>query len=141
MKKKKKNFRKRGVIGPLNARERKEKAFQVRYKEAIAQLITRLTNHPCNSDENLYELKIGSFSKGLPHNSLGEVDLQAYNQLIKALKTGDPEDFEGIPLGGKVKLANPQGAYVFDIAGSDCHQLGIPEPPSFSSAWEAGENG
>jgi hypothetical protein len=98
-----------------------------------------LTEHPCNGDEQLYPTKIGSFSKGLPHNSLGEVDLQAYNQFIKALITGKKDHFESIPLGGDVKLANPQAAYAFDLAGTDCHNLGISVPPSFKSAWEAGE--
>ncbi|WP_367755389.1 vanadium-dependent haloperoxidase [Ammoniphilus sp. 3BR4] len=98
-----------------------------------------LLNQPCNSDERLFLKKIGNFSKGLPHNRLGEVDLCAYNAYIKALKTGDPKDFESIPLGGVAKLANPQAAYVFDLIGPDCHHLGLDVPPAFSSAWEASE--
>jgi hypothetical protein len=35
--------------------------------------------HPSNNDESLYPNKIGSFSKGLPHNNDGTVDLNAYN--------------------------------------------------------------
>jgi PAP2 superfamily len=135
----KSNNKKNCLIGPLNTMERNEKAFQVRLKAAASQMKLPLTKHPCNGDEQLYPTKIGSFSKGLPHNSLGEVDLQAYNQFIKALKTGKKRHFESIPLGGDVKLANPQAVYAFDLAGTDCHNLGIAVPPSFNSAWEAGE--
>lgn len=61
------------------------------------------------------------------------------NAFIQALKTGNPEDFESIRLGGVVKLANPQAAYAFDLIGTNSHHLSIVAPPSFSSAWEAGE--
>ncbi len=55
------------------------------------------------------------------------------------METGDPNDFEKIPLGGVVKLVNPQGAYAFELVGPDSHQLVIPAPPAFSSAEIAGE--
>ncbi len=126
-------------IGPLNAQKRREEAFQVRLKAARFQKNLPLPNHPCNGDENLFCNKIGNFSKGLPHNCLGEVDLCAYKALIQALKTGNPNDFESIPLGGVVKLANPQAAYAYDLTGPDSHHLGVTVPPAFSSAWEAGE--
>jgi hypothetical protein len=51
---------------------------------------------------------IGSYSKGLMHNGLGEVDAEAYETLRRALKTGEPEDFALVPLGGVAKLADPQ---------------------------------
>ncbi|MGG1575394.1 vanadium-dependent haloperoxidase [Fictibacillus sp. NRS-1165] len=136
---KKKTSKKKCLIVPLNTKKRSEKAFYVRLKAASSQMKLSLTEHPHNGDELLYPTKIGSFSKGLPHNSLGEVDLQAYNQYIKALITGKKDDFESIPLGGHVKLANPQASYAFDLVGTDCHNLGIAVPPSFKSAWQAGE--
>ncbi len=138
-KRNKSNNKKKCLIGPLNGQKRSEKAFRIRHKAACSQMELPLTEHPCNGDEQLYPTKIASFSKGLPHNSLGEVDLQAYNQLIKALKTGNKDHLESIPLGGDVKIANPQAAYVFDLAGTDCHNLDIAVPPSFKSAWAAGE--
>ncbi|WP_246017671.1 vanadium-dependent haloperoxidase [Mesobacillus subterraneus] len=75
----------------------------------------------------------------MPHNSLGQVDSTAYQKLINALDSGKWEDFESIPMGGTVKQANPQGAYVFDLVGDDCHSLELAAPPAFSSAWEASE--
>ncbi|WP_425590345.1 vanadium-dependent haloperoxidase [Fictibacillus enclensis] len=138
-KKHKSDNKKKCLIGPLNKHKRIEKAFRVRLKAASSEMELPLLDQPCNGDEQLYTTKIASFSKGLPHNSLGEVDLQAYNQFIKALKTGDKDHFESIPLGGNAKLANPQAAYAFDLAGTDCHKLKISAPPSFNSAWAAGE--
>ncbi|MEH7885189.1 vanadium-dependent haloperoxidase [Bacillus sp. JJ1609] len=130
---------KKCLISPLNSEKRREKAVGVRLKAASYQMKLPLSEHPCNGDEHMYPTKLASFSKCLPHNPLGEVDLQAYNQLIKALKSGKKHHFESITLGGGVKLANPQAAYSFGLAGTDCHNLAIAVPPSFNSAWEAGE--
>ena len=126
-------------IGPITARERRQKAFRVRLEAALFQKNLPLTGHPCNGDEDFFSSKIGNHSKGLPHNHLGEVNLNAYKALIKALTTGNPDYFEAIPLGGVARLANPQAAYVFDLAGPDCHNAGIIVPPAFSSAWIASE--
>lgn len=126
-------------IGPTSARKRRQEAFRVRQEAALFQKHLPLPGHPGNGDEDLFSSKIGNYSKGLPHNRLGEVDLNAYNTLIKALTTGNPEDFEFIPLGGVAKLANPQAAYTFDLAGPDSHHLGMIVPPAFSSAWIASE--
>jgi hypothetical protein len=126
-------------IGPVSAEERREKAFRIREEAAHFQKRLPLPNHHCNQDEQTLPHKIGNFSKGLPHNSLGEVNLQAYQCFIHALKSGNPIDFEAIPLGGVAKLSNPQAAYVYDLTGPDNHHLAIKAPPSFSSAWEASE--
>jgi hypothetical protein len=47
--------------------------------------------------------------------------------------------FQEIPLGGVVKLTDPQAAYAYELAGPDSHQLTIEVPPAFSSAREASE--
>jgi hypothetical protein len=132
--------RKKGcVLGPINARVRREDAYLVRETAAKFQKTLPRSDHPCNGDEKYFSNKIGNYSKGLPHNSFGEVDLKAYKALIRSLKTGRPFDFETIPLGGVVKLSNPQAAYAFDLAGPDSHHIGIAAPPSFSSTREASE--
>jgi hypothetical protein len=133
------NRSKSRAIGPINTQERCEEAYRVRKKAAHFQKKLPRPDYPCNGDEDLFSNKIGNYSKGLPHNYLGEVDLKAYKTLIRSLKTGKPDDFESIPLGGVVKLSNPQAAYAFDLTGPDSHHLGIIAPPSFSSAWEASE--
>lgn len=126
-------------IGPINAEERREEAYHTRKEAAHFQKKIPLPDHPCNDDESVFFNKIGNYSKGLPHNSLGEVDLKAYQIFLHALKTGKPDNFESIPLGGVVKFSNPQAAYTFELIGSDSHHLRIMVPPSFSSAWEASE--
>jgi hypothetical protein len=58
--------------------------------------------HPCNGDEVRYQNQnfFASFTKGLPHDATyGEVLPDAYCKLLQALKSGNPKDFENIPLG------------------------------------------
>src|ERR1044071_4648187 len=64
--------------------------------------------HPPNGDESLYANKIANYSKGLPHNSDGTVLLSAYEALLKALYSGQPSDFDAIPMAGDRRLTNPQ---------------------------------
>lgn len=92
-----------------------------------------------NGDERRYDNFIGSYSQGLPHNSVGEVDPAAYQALLKAVHTGKSSDFANVPLGGTVKLANPQGGLAFDLEGTDSGQLTIPPSPALASAERAGE--
>jgi len=126
-------------IGPIRSDKRVNQAFQIRLRAAEFEKNLPPTKHPCNGDEELYPNKIASYSKGLPHNNLGEVDLDAYSALIRALATGNPADFENIPLGGVRKLANPQAALAFELEGPDSHRLAIPPAPTLSSAEQAGE--
>jgi len=126
-------------IGPLSGQQRRNRAYQLRHHAALQQKHLPLPDHPTNGDEELYQNQIGSFSKALPHNSLGEVDLNAYHMMIRALTTGRPADFEAIPLGGPRRLVNPQAALAFELEGPDSHHLGMPAAPAFSSAETAGE--
>lgn len=126
-------------ISPLRPEERNMKAYDIRYQAALDQRDASLADPECNGDECLYPDKIANFSKGLPHNSLGEVDLNAYKLYLKALKSGSVCDFDVIPLGGTAKLANPQAAYAFDFIGADSHKVSLAAPPTFNSAWQAGE--
>lgn len=127
------------VIGPASPPKRRHEAFQVRYHAAHFEKDIPLPEQHCNCDERLFPAKIANYSKALPHNKLGQVDLDAYDAMIEALQTGDPDKFEAIPLGGAVKLSNPQAAYAFEMAGPDSHHLSLIAPPGFSSAWLAGE--
>ncbi len=121
--------------------------FQRRARESMnlrteaAKLSFRATEyeHPQNGDESLYPNKIASFSKTLPHNSLGEVDLNAFGALVTAIKTERSSAFENIPLGGTVKLANPQAAFSFQLDGTDNFSLTMPPPPTFASEETAAE--
>jgi hypothetical protein len=118
---------------------RRERAFRIRLKAAIAERDVPVPAQVDNGDELLYPTKIGNYSKGLPHNSIGEVDSAAYNALLTAVTSGEPEDFAKIPLGGTVKLADPQAGLAFTLEGTDSGQLTCPPAPALSSAERAGE--
>jgi hypothetical protein len=92
--------------GPLDARERRHRAFVIRRDAAIFQRDAPETPSISNGDEEAYTNRIASFTKGLPHNDLGEVDLNAYNAYLQALNSGKWADFEAIPLGGAAKLSS-----------------------------------
>src|SRR5262245_57601607 len=126
-------------IGPLTGHKRAKQASSLRIGAAKAELQLPVADHPTNGDEQLYANKIGNFSKGLPHNNLGEVNITAYNSLITALTTGTASDFEAIGLGAGRKLTNPQAGLAFEMTGADSHALVQIAAPAFSSAEEASE--
>ena len=94
-----------------------------------------------NGDEERYHDKRASFFKCLPQNELGEVDLDAFDRLGKALERGRPVDFARIPLSSSSvrKLANPQAAFAFDLIGVDSHATALDPAPTFESAEMAAE--
>ena len=132
-------FAESGPIGPLDPRERRHRAFVIRRDAAIYQRDVPPTPSISNGDEEAYANRIASFSKGLPHNDLGEVDLNAYDVYLQALNSGKSADFEAIPLGGAAKLSNPQAAYCYALEGADAAALASPPAPAFNSAQIAGE--
>ena len=121
--------------------QRANECAKLRRDAAVAGLQATPQNlqHPNNEDENLYPNKIGNFSKGLPHNNDGTVVLSAYNALVNAINSGRPADFDAIPLGGTVKLTNPQSGLAFDMQGPDAHALVQPPAPAFASRQQAAE--
>lgn len=132
------------VIGPVLGHHRRAQALQIRIEAARNQHQVSLPDHPSNGDETRYASRIANYSKGLPHNAVGEVDPSAYQALITALTTGDHADFEQIPLGGSDParqrlLVNPQSGLAFEVEGADCHHLGMPAAPAFDSAEQASE--
>src|SRR5215469_547088 len=126
-------------LTPVNDEERRRRAFALRRDAALYQKDLPITPSLANGDEELYPTRLASFSKSLPHNNLGEVDLNAYGSLIQALNSKLWSDFEAIPMGGTSKLSNPQSAYCFSMEGSDAAAHSIPPAPAFSSAQMAAE--
>jgi hypothetical protein len=129
----------RGDTGPVTVDQRRHRAFVLRRDAAIFQRDRAADASIDNGDELLYPNRIASFSKGLPHNDLGEVDMNAYNAMMRALNSGSAADFEAIPLGSPTKLANPQASYAFGMEGADAAAIPSPPAPAFSSAQMAGE--
>ncbi len=120
-------------------KSRAERAFQVRYDNAMYhRKLTPMTQR-ANGDEERYPNRIGSYTKGLPHNAFGEVDSTSYAELLHALKTGRPEDFEAITTSGGRRLVNPQAGLAFDLQGVDGQYFAPPPAPALSSAQAAGE--
>jgi membrane-associated phospholipid phosphatase len=115
--------------------------YQYRINTAAANnpRLPTLFTRPNNGDETLYGNRIGNFTKGLPHQSNGEVVPSAYNALLDALRTGNPAMFEQIPLGGDRKFTNPQCGMAFDLQGKDCFSFIQIPPPTFASRENAAE--
>ncbi len=95
--------------------------------------------HAVNGDETRYANRIGNYSKGLPHNSFGEVAPNAYQSLLDAIGSGDPAGCDAIILDGPNKLTSPQGGLAFDPKGADSQAFAVPAPPPIASAEMASE--
>jgi len=127
------------VGGPSRSSSRAAKAFGIRTEAA-----RRLHDLPpavsrSNGDEGRYPGRIASFTKGLPHDALGEVDPHAYEALLRAVTSGKAADYEAVPLGGKLRLVNPQAALAYVLEGADPHAVAVPPAPAFDSADLAAE--
>lgn len=124
-------------------RIRSAEAMRIRIDAAQTYLQEFIHPQTTNGDEGLYADYRASFTKTLPHDGLGEVEPGAYHALLKALETGENTDFEAVPLspGAARKLANPQGAYKFEMAGRDGQNTYMRAAPAFAGAETAAEMG
>ncbi len=127
-----------GGAAPLS---RHERAYQTRVEAAERLFELPLSGIPRVTDEELYPTRIGNFTKGLPHDALGEVNPFAYEALIQAMISEDPARFEDIPTGGAARLQNPQAGLAFSLVGPDSHQTTMPLAPVLASAEAAAEMG
>jgi hypothetical protein len=125
-------------IGPENPEQRRSDEFSRRDGDAIKEKLLP-PKHPTNGDEERYFNKIANYSKGLPHDVLGEVQLAAYSGMITALSSGLASDFEAIQLGGTLKLSNPQSSYAYCLEGSDSHVGVTAVPPTYASNEQGSE--
>ena len=126
-------------VGPLSDAARAQASFNLRQSVAQTELNQPLVSHPDNGDETLYADKCGSFTKCLPHDSFGRVNLAAYQTLLTALSTGNPADFANITMGGTNLLTNPQSGLAFDLEGTDGHNLTVPAAPTVAGTQTAAE--
>ena len=129
------------VQAATGSNQRANQCAKLRRDAAAAGLQATPQNlqHPDNNDEELYPNKLGSYSKGLPHNDDGTVVASAYAALMQAIDSGRPADFDAIPLGGTRRLTNPQSGLAFDMQGPDAHALIQPPAPAFASRAQAAE--
>jgi len=138
------SFNTRSSRAPRRVEERRLSALAVR--EQAAQLAAS-RHHPIhinNNDEVNYPDRpfIGSYSKALRHDSVGDPEPISYGSLLRALESRDPSDFEEIlQPPGAVKLTNPQAGLAFDVAGPDAQAVTQPPAPRFDSKQTAAEMG
>jgi hypothetical protein len=117
----------------------RRRALEVRVAAARSNHEVPIPPHPSNGDEAKYPNRIGSDTRGLPHDRRGEVDAAAYRTALKAYDSGDPADFEAIPLAGTRKQQNPLGSLAINLTGLNNPQYAIPPAPPLDSAARAAE--
>ena len=91
-----------GAVAPLAGvnNRRVIEAFEIRVAEAIQDASVPAATNLNNGDEARYADKGGTYTKGLPHDAFGRVDLGAYQTLKTALNSGEFSDFQNIIMGG-----------------------------------------
>jgi hypothetical protein len=119
-----------GVAPPVVVNNRRViEAFELRVAEAIQDAGVSAAININNGDEARYPDKGGTYTKGLPHDSFGRVDLNAYQTFKTALNSGEFSDFEKIIMGSKRTLNGPQGGLAFCLEALDNAQFGQPQVP------------
>ncbi len=105
-------------------------AFNLRVGEAVQDASAGAATNVNNGDDARYPDKAGTFTKGLPHDGFGRVDLTAYGTFKTALATGKFSDFENMTMSGAGRTMNgPQGGLAFDLEARDNVQFGQPIVP------------
>jgi hypothetical protein len=117
----------------------RRRALEVRQACAREAGEVPIAPHPANDDEARYPTRIGTDTRALPHNDRGEVDQAAWRAMYDACQSGDPADFEKIPLGGTRRLGNPAGPLAVSLAGVTPTQIAIAAAPALASAERAAE--
>jgi len=132
------------IPSAAGAGKRARDSYRIRVDAASLERDAPQPDHPDNGDETLYPTRIGNFSKGLPHNDLGEVAPYAYDLFIQAMHSGTQTAMDQIPMGNpnpatRLKLVNPCSGVAFDLQGADSHHMVQPPAPALASAEAAGE--
>lgn len=124
---------------PPPGNQRGMQAHAQRTARADANLSHAVPDAVGNGDEQNIANFAGNYSKGLPHNDLGEVDRVAYLALQRACLTNAGADWAAVPMGGTAKQISPQAAFAFQMEGADPARLRLPAAPKFDSEFRAGE--
>ncbi len=123
--------------------DRRTRARELRH-EAADLAHDDYTEEHVNNGEEVEHGPVANFSKGLPHDAAGLVVPKAYAALRKALTSGEPDDFDAIPLGtmpnGR-RLTSPQAGLAFDLEGPDAHSVTLSPAPRLDSAENSSEMG
>ena len=114
---------------PNSAKKRVMDALHLRHSLAQQDSQVGPAVNVNNGDPALYADQGGTYTKGLPHDSVGRVDLTAFASFTKALNSGKFSDFQNIIVGGTRTLNGPQGGLCFDLEALDSAQFGQPQVP------------
>jgi hypothetical protein len=141
---------------------RRTLSSKVREEAAEIAFLRPYPDHLTNGEESAYRNLdntspdynklnyIANHSKGLHHNqTTGIVKREDYEALLKAIISGNNNDFERIPLGidppsspnvtKQDKFTNPQAGLAYDLEGPDCYSLKIPPAPRIDELEAAAE--
>src|SRR6516225_8614748 len=116
-------------LAGVNNRSRVMEAFELRVAEAMEDVRVPAAINLNNGDEARYADKGGTYTKCLPHDPFGRVDLTAYQTFKTALTSGEFSDFQNIIMGGTRTLNGPQGGLAFCLVALDNAQFGQPQVP------------
>ncbi|NMO15323.1 vanadium-dependent haloperoxidase [Pyxidicoccus fallax] len=116
--------------------DRANEARKRRVDAADFQRAQPLPIHQNNNDQNTFGLW-AVYSKGLPHDFVGEPDGTAFFSLYNALTGTSP--LEDVILGGERKLVNPQAGLSYVLEGADPQALTMRPAPSIDSNEAASE--
>jgi hypothetical protein len=116
------------ILEPLTDR-RVIEARALRMRVAVDDAHVPAATNVENGDQARYADHGGTYSKGLPHDSYGRVNPDAFESFTTALDSGRFADFENIIMGGTRKLNGPLGGLAFDLEALDSIQFGQPEVP------------
>ena len=117
----------------------RRRAVDVREAGARRTAELVIAPHPVNDDEARYPSRIGTDTRALPHDARGEVEPAAWRALFDACQSGEPADFDKVPLGGIRRLGNPVGTMAVSHAGATPTQIAIPAAPALASPERAAE--
>ena len=112
-----------------STQHRVNKAYQLRVSVASQDQDVPYAKNVNNGDTALYADRAGTFTKALPHDAYGRVNLAAFASFQTALNSGKFSDFENIILGGTHTLNGPQGGLAYDLEALDGTQFGQPQVP------------
>src|SRR5215831_10228883 len=131
----------------LSPSPRVRRCFAIRLAAANQEARIAVPPQTTNGDEQRYDDKCGTYSKGILQAGIGLVNLNAFQTFKRALNSGNPVDFENIIMGGTRTLNGPQGGLAFGLEGSDAAQFGnapcpdnqenaviVPPAPALASA-------
>jgi membrane-associated phospholipid phosphatase len=113
-------------------------AYLLRARTAAFQRDQAVKAAPGNDDESRVPNFAACFSKGLPHDSHGQVTNNVYRQYTASLAQGRLVDLATIPMAGG-RLVNPLAAHAFSLEGGDPQCFSMNRAPAFSSAEMAAE--